>query len=85
MAHVMLLRMQMKLTKSRHYLLRPILECVFGSASVVGGFVLEFSNETPVLPQPFIYASLGLLCIFLGSMLLLDGILSHFERKSAQS
>jgi len=49
---------------------------------LIVGFFLEFNNDFKALSQPFIYASLGVLCIFVGTILLLDGILSHFERKS---
>ena len=76
------LRMKKKLLKDKYYLLRQVLAFIFGPVLIIGGFYLEFTNEMKALSQPFIYASLGLLCISLGTILLADGILCYLERKS---
>jgi len=70
------------LIRYKSYSLRQGLEFIFGPSLLIVGFFLEFNNDFKALSQPFIYASLGVLCIFVGTILLLDGILSHFERKS---
>ncbi len=72
----------MKLLKDKRDLLRYVLEFICGPLLIIGGIYFEFDNEMKALSQPYVYASLGLLCIFMGTILLVDGILSYIERKS---
>ena len=73
-------RFKNDITERQRDLLRHVLEFIFGPVLIIGGIYLEFNNEMKALSQPYIYASLGLLCIFLGTILLVDGILSSLER-----
>ncbi len=71
--------------KGKHDLLRRMLDFIFGPVLIVGGVYLEFSSEIKELSQSYLYTSIGLLCIFTGTMLLVDGILSCLEGKSDEN
>lgn len=76
--------MKMTLLKAKRNIVRYVLEFIFGPVLIIGGIYLQFNNETKTLSHPYIYGSFGLLCILLGTMLLVDGILYYLERKSAE-
>ena len=72
----------MKLLTNKRSLLRYALGVVFGLLLIIVGVYYGVVRGTQSLHKPFLYGLFGLLCIFLGMILLVDRILSYLERES---
>jgi len=71
----------MKVLKNECSLLRRISKVIIGSVLIIGGIFLEFKSEMMPVSRIHIYSSLGLLFIFFGTILLVDGVLFYLEKR----
>ncbi len=62
-----------------------VLELILGPCLIIIGIYMEVNNEITVSSQSYVPTVVGLLCIVGGTILLTEGILSYFERKSKES